>query len=198
MIIDLLKKRSSVRKFKPDPVPKEIVERMIEAGRLSPSGGNEQPWLFGVIDDPKIVSSIAAAAYGQLWMTKAPLLIVLCTGIVPKDAGGRDIQNQRFPELSERTDGIDDILYAAINLEEHQTKIAGENMVLAALEEGLGTCWISRFDVMRVASLLKLPKMVFPSEILAIGYPSGENRQAPKRPASSMTFHNEYGKEGMK
>lgn len=196
MIIEFLKRRASVRSFKPDPVPPESIGKLVEAGRLSPSGGNEQPWLFGIIDDPRVISSIANAAYGQLWMTKAPLLIVLCTRIVPKDAGGRDIQIQRFPGLSERINEIDDLLYSAMNLEEHQTKIAGENMVLAAIEEGLGTCWISRFDVMKVASVLKLPEMIFPSEIIAVGYPEGGSRQAPKRPASETVFHNEYEKRG--
>ena len=51
MLLDLLKDRYSVRKFKDEKIPKEVIDYIIECGRLSPSGGNEQPWKFGVIPE---------------------------------------------------------------------------------------------------------------------------------------------------
>ena len=87
MITELLKTRFSVRKFQDKPVPDEVVQDILEAGRLSPSGGNEQPWAFGVITDRDLIAQIVEIAYQQEWIAKAPLLIVLCTVGVSDDAG---------------------------------------------------------------------------------------------------------------
>ena len=68
MIIDLLKKRCSVRKFKQVTIPQDTIEYIIEAGRLSPSGGNEQPWMFGIVNDKDLINRISVAAYNQKWI----------------------------------------------------------------------------------------------------------------------------------
>ncbi len=78
MILDLLKNRVSCRKFHDKPVPDAVVREMLEAGRLSPSGGNEQSWKFGVMTDPALIEQIAEMAYNQKWIANAPLIIVLC------------------------------------------------------------------------------------------------------------------------
>jgi hypothetical protein len=66
---------------------------------------------------------------------------------VGDERGGRDIQKNRFPEYKEAIEKMDQDLYWALNQEEHQTKIAGTHMALVALEHGVGSCWVSRFDV---------------------------------------------------
>jgi len=77
--IQALKTRRSVRAYKPDPVPKEIVEDVIDCARLAPTGINEQPWEFVVVTDPALRKRIAAtAAYGQ-FIAQAPVcVVVLC------------------------------------------------------------------------------------------------------------------------
>ena len=137
-ITDLLKTRASVRKFSPEPVPQAILDDILEAGRLSPSGGNQQPWRFGVITDSGLIVEIAQIAHHQGWMAYAPLLIVLCTEFVSDGDGGRDIQIQRYPEYAYAIAGMEQDLYRAINQEEHQTKIAGAHMALAAWEHEIG------------------------------------------------------------
>ncbi|WP_291570679.1 nitroreductase family protein [Clostridium sp. UBA4548] len=133
MIVDLLKTRCSMRKFKQMQIPQDIVDYIIEAGRLSPSGGNEQPWMFGIINDKELIRKIAVASYNQEWIASAPLLIVLCTTIVEDERGGRDIQVSRFPELKNEILNMNKALYSRLNSEEHQSKIPGTHMVLAAL-----------------------------------------------------------------
>jgi nitroreductase len=189
MIIDLLRKRYSVRRFQDRPVPEYVLREMLEAGRLSPSGGNEQPWRFGVITDRGLIEQIARVAYRQSWIARAPLLVVLCTAVVGDERGGRDIQCDRFPEYAGEIAGLDQGLYWALNQEEHQTKIAGAHMALAALEHGVGSCWVSRFQVKRLAELLNLPAGVMPSEILAFGYPERQDRPAPKKPLEEVVFY---------
>ncbi len=192
MITELLRNRFSVRKFQDKPVPDEVLQDMLEAGRLSPSGGNEQPWAFGVITDPNLIAQIAEMAYQQKWIAKAPLLIVLCTVGVGDERGGRDIQKQRFPEYTEAIEKMDQDLYWALNQEEHQTKIAGTHMALVALEHGVGSCWVSRFDVKRVAKLLNLPGGTMPCEILVLGYPDEERKLTKKKELDEVVFYNTF------
>jgi nitroreductase len=192
MILDLLRKRVSVRKFREQSIPDDVLHEILEAGRLSPSGGNEQPWLFGVVADPALIAQIAGAARGQMWIAKAPLLIVLCTIIVEDERGGRDIQVHRYPEYADIIAQMDKELYSALNQEEHQTKIAGAHMALAALERGVGSCWVSRFEVRRVAQLLHLPEGIIPAEILVFGYSERERKLAPKKLLEEVVFYNTF------
>jgi nitroreductase len=193
MITELLRTRFSVRKFQDKTIPDNVVQDVLEAGRLSPSGGNEQPWAFGVITDRNLIARIVELAYRQEWIAKAPLLIVLCMVGVSDERGGRDIQKYRFPEYTEVIEKMDQDLYWALNQEEHQTKIAGTHMALAALEHGVGSCWVSRFNVKRLARLLNLPQGYMPSEILVLGYPDEERRLIKKKQLDEVAFANIFG-----
>ncbi len=192
MILELLKKRCSVRQFQNKPIPDEAIALILEAGRLSPSGGNEQAWKFGVINDKALISQIASISYNQLWIKSSPLLIVLCTEIVEDKRGGRDIQKNRFPRYAEEINELDKDLYSYLNSEEHQTKITGTHMILCALEKGIYSTWISCFDVEKVAKLLKLPKHCIPSEIIAFGYPENETKVKDKKSISELVFYNTF------
>jgi nitroreductase len=192
IIIDLLRKRVSVRRFQDKPVPDDVLREILEAGRLSPSGGNEQPWVFGVITDPALISQVAEAARRQTWIAKAPLLVALCVAVVPDERGGRDIQIHRYPEYADVIIGMDKRLYSALNQEEHQTKIAGAHMALVALEHGVGSCWVSRFEVRRVAELLHLPEGTIPAEILVLGYSEKARKPTGKKSLDEVVFYDTF------
>jgi len=189
MILDLLRKRFSVRKFQDTPIAADILHEMLEAGRLAPSGGNEQAWRFGVITDAPVIARVAQAAYQQKWIVTSPLLIVLCTRKVHDADCGRDIQTQRFPELANAIVSMDRELFSALNSEEHQSKIPGVHMALVALEHGIGCTWVSRFEVKAVAQAINVPKGYFPSEILAFGYPEGMGSQPEKKSLDEIVFY---------
>jgi nitroreductase len=195
VITELLRTRFSVRQFRDQPIPDNVLQDILEAGRLSPSGGNEQPWAFGVITDRILIAQVAEIAHRQTWIAQAPLLIVLCTIGVDDSRGGRDIQIHRFPEYAEAIREMDQELYWALNQEEHQTKIAGTHMAMAALEHGVGSCWVSRFEVKPVAELLHLPKEVIPSEILVFGYPRQKRHPAQKKALDEVVFYNTYRRQ---
>jgi nitroreductase len=72
--------------------------------------------------------------------------------------------------------------------EEHQTKIAGTHMVLAGLEHGVGSCWVSDFDVQALSVLLNLPKNILPSEILVFGYPDRPMKPLRKKKPARTRF----------
>ena len=192
MILDLLRRRVSVRRFRDQPIPEDVLREILEAGRLSPSGGNEQPWVFGVVTDRALIKRIAEAARGQKWIAKAPLLIVLCATIVEDERGGRDIQVHRYPEYADLITQMDKDLYSALNQEEHQTKIAGAHMALVALEHGVGSCWVSRFEVRRVAELLHLPEGIIPAEILVFGYPEKAQKPTGKKSLDEVVFYDTF------
>jgi nitroreductase len=192
MLMELLKKRCSVRSFKDKEICPDRLDAILEAGRLSPSGGNEQAWKFGVITDISLIEQIAEAAYKQSWIKTSPLLIVLSTTMVEDERGGREIQKRRFPKHSEAISNIDKYLYSALNSEEHQTKIPGTHMVLQALEYGIYSTWISYFEVDKVSKLLNLPKLCIPSEIIAFGYPEDEPSTTDKKGKEEIIFFNRY------
>jgi nitroreductase len=192
MIIDLLKTRRSVKNYADEKVPQTIIESILEAGRLSPSGGNEQPWQFGVITDSLLIHQIAEYSYNQNWIKKASFLIVLCTCNVEIARGARNIQKVRFPKYADIIENMDEDIYIRLNAEEHQTKIPGTHMILAALEYGIGSNWISYFDVDKVSELLNLPERCIASEIISFGYPSDEKKQNPKKHMNDIVFYNKF------
>jgi nitroreductase len=87
---------------------------------------------------------------------------------------------------------MDQDLYWALNQEEHQTKIAGTHMALVALEHGVGSCWVSMFEVKCLAQMLNLPRGTIPSEILALGYPA-ERKSTRKKALEEVVFYNSFG-----
>lgn len=174
-VLDLLRGRCSVRDFTDESIPDDVVRYILEAGRLSPSGGNEQPWKFVLVRDRESIERMAEIAYGQKWIRDAAMLVVLCV----RDVDDRGIQKARFPELD--IESMDYQLYFRINMEEHQTKIPGTHMVLAAWEKGVGSTWISYFRVDELAEFLGLPSGYLPSEMIAFGYPKGDTEPVEKK-----------------
>ncbi len=83
-------------------------------------------------------------------------------------------------------------LYWALNQEERQTKIPGTHMVLVALEHGVGSCWVSRFDVKELAQLLNLPAHYLPSEILVFGYSEFEQTPRSKKKLEELVFRDVF------
>ncbi len=192
MILDLLKKRKSIRNFTGKDVPDEVINYILEAGRLSPSGGNEQPWKFGLITDKALINEISQIAYNQNWIIKASFLVVLCTYNLDKSHGGRDVQKARFPRHSKTIEDLEDDIYTKIHMEEHQTKIPGTHMVIAALEHGLGSTWVSYFDVDKLTHLLNLPKSYIASEIIAFGDPVIDEKVTVKKSFNEVVFCNKF------
>ncbi|MCL2189674.1 MAG: nitroreductase family protein [Defluviitaleaceae bacterium] len=187
MLLDLLKKRYSCRAFSPKKISAEIVNYMLECARLSPSGGNEQPWKFGVITDTQRIHQITEACsenYPQPWIRTAPLLIALCTQIF--DTPIADISLKRFPSMLERMKSIDKDVISAIAMEEHQVKIPGTHMVLAALEHGIQSTWISGMNCEKAGEILGVEGYLV-SNIIAFGYPlENKTTTAKKHPEDIM------------
>jgi nitroreductase len=196
VLLDLLKTRYSCRNFSDQKIENDIIEYILECGRLSASGGNEQPWKFGIVTDTKTIEAISEAAsinFSQKWIAKAPLVIVLCTQLF--DCPIADIGLKRFPSMLDRMQRIDKDLLSAIAMEEHQTKIPGEHMVLAALEHGIYSTWISSIDCEQVGELLGVKDHLV-TNVIAFGYPEKNRDLTPKKDLKSITFTNHFDNTG--
>ena len=168
---EVLEQRHSVRQFDPAvDVPPELVDRLLAAAILAPSAGNRQPWHFYVVRDPAVRRALAAAAYGQSFVSQAPLAIVVCA-----DA------EQSAARYGQRGRG----LYCL-----QDTAAATEHILLAAVALGLGGCWVGAFDEDQAAGALNLPKQHRPVAILPIGKPSSRSAvRASRQSISSVASY---------
>jgi len=148
-VLDVIRARRSIRRYKPDPIPEEVLFRVLEAVRLSPSGKNLQPWRFILVRDQDTKNRLAKASAGQSFIARAPVVVVAC-GFPEKCYSRMGNYMKSWP--------VD-------------VAIAVEHLVLQAQEEGLGTCWIGAFEEKDVKAILNIPEEVRVLALTPLGYP---------------------------
>jgi len=163
---EVIRTRRSIRSYKPDPVPDEVLMRVLEAARIAPSGSNRQPWKFIIVKDENLRRRVAQACRNQMFIAEAPIVIVAC---------GYNIHWNRGGYMGDLSMLID-------------VSIAFTHLILAARAEGLGTCWIGAFDNEEVKNLLNIPKEVNVVAITPLGYPKDEEfrEPGPRKPISEI------------
>lgn len=182
--------RRSIRKFRSDPVPEDILYELLDAARLAPSGSNAQPWRFKIVQDENSKKQLAKAAYDQSFIAEAPVVIVCCAdiegylrGVVSglQDLGKIGAVEDRIVHIiSDRTERM-----KALNLEQFGQRIAFnvaiaiEHIVLRALDFGLGTCWVRLIDEQAIRTIFGWDETVSVVALLPLGYP--DESPAPRR-----------------
>lgn len=168
--LSLAKSRFSVRNYKTTPIEEEKLRKVIEAGRISPSAANFQPWHFIVITDTDKLKELYEV-YNRDWIKQAPLIIVACSD-----------HSQSWKRSSDKKDSADiDIA------------IAVDHMTLMANELGLGSCWVCNFDVDKCTKILELPHFIEPTVILPLGYPDMEAPSKKRKPLTEIVHLNTFG-----
>jgi nitroreductase len=176
--LELCRTRRSVRRYSDRPVEREKIERCLEAARLAPSADNGQPWRFIVFDDPAAKQAVAAAVFAGIYqasrrLTHAPVLVALLIreNLLINRVGG----------------GVRGIPFQLID-----AAIAGEHFVLAAAEQGLGTCWIGWFDARALRRQLRLGRDWRPVCLITVGYPAEDWQPRPpkRRPLDEIRGFN--------
>ncbi len=183
-VTEAIRIRRSVRHFKPDPVPPEVIDQMLEAARLAPSGSNRQPWRFQVITEPGLREKVfQEATFGSKHIQEAPLLIVCGSELLSYVKG-----NRLAPASSVLTAEGDDweSLKPFVADAQMNTAIAIEHMVLAASALGVGTCWVQRIKPGQMAKLLGWPRHVVALCLLLVGYPADEIPPKPRLPLDEI------------
>ena len=158
---ELVKKRYSVRAYKPEPVETEKLEYVLEAARLAPTAANRQPFQLIVIH-PSGREDELRRIYGSDWFVSASVVLCICG--VPSQGWVRRGDGKNYTEVD--------------------VAIAMDHLILAAADAGLGTCWIGAFDPDAAREVLNLPHDVEPIAFTPLGYPD-DQPQAKKRKASS-------------
>jgi len=157
--IELAEKRCSIRGYKSDSVPEELLHEILQAGNLAPTAKNLQPFHFIVVADSVKLDELASA-YPAPFFRQAPVAIVICT----EPAKGWT-RNQ----------------YDGKNYCEVDAAIAIDHMTLAAADLGLGTCWIGAFDPQKVSNAMGLPDGIEPIALLTLGYPKEPGREKKRK-----------------
>jgi nitroreductase len=148
----VIRARRSIRGYKPDPVPPEALDRILEAARLAPTASNRQPFQLIVVTDPSTRQQFKEV-YDRDWFWTAPVIIIGCVN--PAQAW------QRF-------DGF--------NAAEVDLSIVMDHVILAATDEGLGTCWICHFREDRLKEILGIPPEERVIAMTPLGFPAAEPR----------------------
>ncbi len=174
---EAINQRRSVRKFKPDPVPDEIIDQMLEAARLAPSATNRQPWRFQVVRDPALKQTLCdEAVIGNPHVLQAPVVIVCGSELLTFVKGGKLAPpgSEYFGAESEEWEELKRFLPDA-----HQnTFIAVEHMALMAAALGVGTCWVQSIKYGQTGRVLGWPRHVAVCTMLAVGY--ADDTAAPR------------------
>jgi nitroreductase len=156
-VTEAIRSRKSVRSYLDKPVEKEKLIRVLEAARMAPSANNRQEWRFVVVTDPDKRRRLAEEAAGQRFIAEAPVVIAACA----KAEG-------KIMRCGQACYPID-------------VAIAIDHLTLAAVAEGLGTCWIGSFDPEVVRQILSVPKEIVVVELLPLGYPKDPRAIAKSR-----------------
>jgi nitroreductase len=176
---EVIEKRQSMRVYKSDPIPEDVLNRILEAFRAAPSWANTQPWELILVTEPSIKGQLqttlsqnnpASAAIGD-----AP--VVVC----PIGITGRS----GFYHGKAMTGRGDWVLF--------DLGIATEHLCLAAAAEGLGTVHVGAFDYERAGQILRLPQDRTVIELIPLGYPAYSPRKVPRKPLQEFLFKNHHG-----
>lgn len=164
----VIERRYSVRAYKPDPVEQDKLERVLEAARLAPTAVNFQPFQLIVIHTEGREDELNRI-YRKDWFVQPPLVIAAC-GLAERGWVRRDGRS-----------------YLDVD-----TGIVMDHLILAATNEGLGTCWIGNFDVDAAREVLGLPDDVEPIAFTPLGYADDQPRAKKRRPLSELVRYERW------
>jgi nitroreductase len=169
---EAIKGRRSIRAFKKQDVPEEIVAKLIDAASWAPSAGNIQPWEFVIVRKSAVKEKLAQAALNESFIEEAPVVIVVCA-----DEG----RSSMGYGVRGRT------LYCI-----QDTAAATQNILLTAYSLGLGACWIGAFHEDEAKKALNAPEGIRPVAIIPVGYPNEVPSRRYRRPLSQIMHHETF------
>ena len=198
-VFNAIEKRRSIRSYKPDGIPENVLDRLLNAIRLAPSGGNRQPYKFIVVKDSGTKGKIAAACRwnpgrpdGQEFIAEAPVVIVACGS--EKNAVARYYKDEKVylafgrdvPAEIDRSPG------GYHSLMDIDLAIAMDHLTLVAAEEGLGTCWIAALDEQEIKKLLSVPEDMRVLVVMPVGYTASWPEPRPRKALEEIICYERY------
>ncbi len=165
---ELVVKRYSVRAYKKDPIEQQKLDRILETARMAPTACNLQPFRIVVIHTAGRERELSRI-YPREWFVQAPLVLCVCG--LPRVAWVRNDRRNYF---------------------ETDAAIAMDHLILAAANEGLGTCWIAAFDAAAARAILSTPDGVEPLFFTPLGYPADQPVLKQRKPISALVRYESY------
>jgi nitroreductase len=169
-LLDVIKSRRSVRKYMSTPIPDDVLKRIFGAARLAPSASNAQPWKFVLVRNEELKLKLIQACNNKKWIAEAPIIVVACG----------------FP------DEADPFMGGYMNSYTVDVTIALDHLVLAATNEGIGSCYIGRFKEEKVRELLNIPDHVRVVALVPMGYPAEEPQNTGRKNLSEIIDYDTY------
>ncbi len=185
-VLEAIKTRRSIRKYKTDPVDDKTVEILLEAARLAPSWANTQCWKFIVIRDNATKLKIAETIADNPTLGSNPSLNAIKTAPVVIVACAEKGVSGGF-QGKPSTDKGDWCMF--------DVALAMQNLVLAATSLGLGTVHVGLFDARKVEALLGVPEKYCVVEMTPIGYPEFQPNPRPRKELAEIVFHEKFGQK---
>jgi len=155
--------RYSVRAYKNDPVPDEILSKILDAALSAPTAANKQPFRIIVIHTAGRREELGRV-YGREWFTQAPLVLAICA-----------VTDEAWIRKS------DEKCYSFVD-----TAIVFDHLILAAADLGLGTCWVAAFDPSAARKVLGLPDGVEPVAFTPLGYAADEPKPKQRKEQAAL------------
>ncbi len=160
-----IRDRRSVRSYENKDIPQEVLLKVLEAARLAPSANNRQPWKFVVVREAAKRKALAKAAKEQQFVAEAPVVIAAVA-----------LEPERTMTCGVPTYAVD-------------LAIAVDHMTLAAVQQGLGSCWIGAFYQEDVKKLLEIPDECKVAALLTLGYPRDQARFKNRKPLDEIVCY---------
>ena len=169
-VLDAIRERHSIRSFTDETVSRETLRDLTECAVLAPTASNVQCWKFIAVTDPDFVRKITLFSPGL--SGKPPVILALCTD--------QSIAESRLGETNSRELATIDV------------SLAAENIMLRAVEQGLGTCAIKSFNEEAVRAILGLPSHIRLEYLLALGYPAGPGKSPARKAIEEVLYYDTY------
>jgi nitroreductase len=186
---DAIASRRSIRKFREGDISAETIRLLLDAARLAPSGSNLQPARFIIAQSPAAKEALGRCTPYK-FIVKAAAVFVCCADLTAMTARDRRIGELLQDGVFEGVDMDMNDPSATANpiIEEDAIKaylamnvaIAVEHIVLKAVDLGLGSCWLGRFDRAKVKQYLTLDESIHPVVLLPVGYPDQSPKARPR------------------
>ena len=156
-VYEAIKKRRSIRAYEDKPVPEDVLRRVLDAARLAPSARNRQEWRFVAVRDVDKRKRLVEAANGQKFVGEAPVVLAFCA-----------TEDKDVMSCGQKAGSID-------------LSIAMSYVTLAAVSEGLGTCWLGAYSEDKVKRVLGVPAAAKVVAMSPLGYPAEEPKARSRK-----------------
>lgn len=175
-----IENRRSIRKYMDKPVEEEKLMKVLESGRLAPSGSNTQPWNFIIVKSDLTRKKLSEASHNQKWMLSAPVFIVCAADIRSRIPEKQNI----FIDEQSPEEEVKQII--------RDTSISAGYMLLEAESLGLGSCWVAWFKQKDIRPVLNIPSEKYVTGIITLGYPDEVPKSRPRKKLEEIIHYENW------